>query len=283
MANDKFRVNDHSAFIPKLGAVNMAEPLRFEGKIMSGRVKEKAGRWYLTVVVDGENQPVAELRGSVGIDFGVNPRLATLSTGEVYETQGHFRQSERKLRMLQRSLARKQKGSKNRARWKLRVARAYERMANQRLDFIHKFTHAITSIFALICVEDLALNGLCQTRLAKSLADAGIGEAIRQLEYKAACNGGLVQKVDRFFPSSKRCHLCGHVNHALILSDREWVCPQCGAWHDRDFNASRNIELEGIGLLAGGGSVGVTAVELVATTLGLGSRQAAGCEAARKV
>lgn len=281
--NDTFRVHDHSAFIPKLGEVNMAEALRFEGKILSGRVKEKAGRWYLTVVVETEPQPVANLRGSVGIDFGVNPRFATLSTGEVYETQGHFRQAERKLRALQRGLARKQKGSMNRRQWKLRVARQCERVKNQRLDYLHKFSCAVTSAFALICIEDLALSGLCQTRLAKSFSDVGIGEAIRQLQYKASAKGGLVQKVDRFFPSTRRCHVCGFINHALTLSDRAWTCPnpECGTWHDRDFNASVNLELEGMGLLAGGGSVGATAVELAASTPNFGSWQAAGCEAAR--
>jgi putative transposase len=278
--NDKFRVNDHSAFIPKLGEVNMAEARRCDGKILSGRVKEKAGRWYLTVVVECGPQPVVNLRSSVGIDFGVNPRFATLSSGDVYETQGHFRQAERKLKALQRGLARKKKGSMNRSRWKMRVARQHERVAQQRSDFLHKFSHDVTDSFALICVEDLALNGLCQTRLAKSFSDVSIGEAVRQLEYKASGNGGLVQKVDRFFPSTRRCHVCGSINHALTLSNREWVCPMCGTWHDRDFNASVNLELEGIGLLAGGGSVGATAVEFVAATLDDGSEQVADGEAA---
>jgi putative transposase len=262
----------------------MAEPLRFNGKIMSGRVKEKAGRWYLTIVVDGEDQPVATRRGSVGIDFGVNPRFATLSTGEVYETQGHFRQSERTLRMRQRGLARKQRGSKNRAKWKRRVARMYERIANRRSNYLHKFSHAVASTFALICIEDLALNGLCRTRLAKSLADVAIGEAVRQLEYKAAWNGGLIQKVDRFFPSTKRCRFCGYINDALTLADREWTCPPCGTKHDRDFNSSVNIEMEGIRLLVhGGGSVGTVnaPVELLATTSSFGLKQVGDGEAGR--
>jgi putative transposase len=274
LANDQFRVNGHGVFIPKLGEVNLAEALRFHGKIMSGRVKEKAGRWYLTVVVECEPQPVASRQGRVGIDFGVNPRFATLSTGEVYETQGHFRRSERKLKALQRGLARKQKGSKNRARWKLRVARQSERVANQRLDFIHRFTHAVASVFALVCIEDLVLKALHRTRLAKSFVDVAIGETVRQLEYKTVLFGGWLQKVDRFFPSTKRCHVCGSINEELELSDREWTCPHCGTWHDRDFNASQDLEMEGVRLLAGSGSVGATAVELAATTSGFGQRQA---------
>jgi putative transposase len=219
----------------------------------------------------------------VGIDFGVNPRFATLSTGDVYETQGHFRQAERKLKSLQRGLARKKKGSMNRSKWKLRVARQHERVVRQRNDFLHKFSHDVTELFALICLEDLSLNGLCRTRLAKSFSDVAISEAVRQLQYKAAGQGGLVQKVDRFFPSTKRCHVCGYINHALTLSDRAWTCPVCRTHHGRDFNASVNLELEGIRLLAGGGSVGVTAVELAASTRGFAHEQVAGCEAARIV
>jgi len=151
------------------------------------------------------------------------------------------------------------------------------------LDFIHKFTHAVASIFALICIEDLALKALYRTRLAKSFSDVAIGEAVRQLGYKTVFFGGWLQPVDRFFPSTKQCHVCGHVNNDLTLSDREWTCLQCGTWHDRDFNASKNLELEGIRLLAGGGSVGATAVELAASTPGFGSEQAGGDEAARKV
>jgi putative transposase len=256
LANDKFSVNGHSARIPKLGDVNMTEVLRFEGKIMSGRVKERAGRWYLTVTVECESQPVVSLSGSVGVDFGLLT-FATCSTGEVCETQASLRKSERKLKALQRGLARKKKGSNNRRKWKLRIARLYERISNQRGDFLHKFTTALTTTFAVICIEDLNLSGLCQTRLAKSFHDAGIGEAVNQLEYKTSWYGSILQKVDRFFASSKLCSACGVKNNSLKLSDREWTCA-CGARHDRDGNASLNIEMEGLRLLAGSGYIGVT-------------------------
>jgi putative transposase len=264
IANDKFSVNGHSVRVPKLGQVNMAEVLRFEGKIMSGRIKERAGRWYLTVTVECQSQPAAGPVGSVGIDFGLS-RFATLSTGEVYETQAHLRQSEDKLKRLQRGLARKQKGSSNRAKWKLRIARMHERIANQRSDFLHQFTTGIVRMFAVICVESLNLKGLIQTPLAKSFSDAGIGEAIGQLEYKAIEVGGTVQKIDHFFPSSKLCSACAQKNESLTLSDREWMCVECTAYHDRDLNAARNIEVEGLRLLAGSGYLGVTPVELAAS------------------
>lgn len=249
LANDKLRTDGHEAYIPKLGLVNMAEALRFEGKILSGRVKERAGQWFLTVVVECASQPVASLGGSVGIDFGLKS-FATLSTGEVVETQARESKAEKRLKGLQRGLARKKKGSNNRRKWKLRLARRHERISNQRSDFLHKFTTQVCTTFAIVCIEDLNLAGLCQTRLAKSFHDAGIGEGVNQLEYKAKWFGGLLQKVDRFFASSKLCNVCGEKNDQLTLSDREWTCV-CGTHHDRDHNASVNIKLEGLRLLAG--------------------------------
>lgn len=249
LANDKFWTKDHDVYIPKLGLVNMTEALRFEGKVISGRVKERAGQWFLTVVVECESQPVASLCGSVGIDFGLKS-FATLSTGEVYETQANLRRSERQLKGLQRGLARKKKGSNNRKKWKLKIARVHERISNRRNDFLHKFTTAVCSAFAVVCIEDLNLSGLCQTRLAKSFYDAGIGKGVGQLEYKTSWFGGILQKVGRFFASSKLCNVCGEKNDQLTLSEREWTC-SCGVHHDRDFNAALNIELEGLRLLAG--------------------------------
>ncbi|MGH8498834.1 MAG: RNA-guided endonuclease InsQ/TnpB family protein, partial [Methylococcales bacterium] len=261
LANDKFRLDGHDAYIPKLGLVNMAETLRFEGKILSGRVKERAGKWYLTVTVEVESQARGcSLSGSVGIDFGLSS-FATLSTGEVVETQARFRKSECKLKALQRGLARKKKGSRNRAKWKLKIARMHERISDQRKDFLHKFTTRVAATFAVVCIEDLNLAGLCQTRLAKSFAEAGIGVAAKQLEYKTRWFGGLLQKVDRFFASSKLCHCCGEKNDQLKLSDREWDCLNCGAHHNRDENASLNIKMEGIRLLAGDGYLGATPVD----------------------
>jgi putative transposase len=249
--NDKFSVDGHTACIPKLGDVNMAEALRFEGKILSGRVTEKAGRWYLTITVECATQPAASPCGSVGIDFGLSS-FATLSTGEVSETQAHLRQSEVKLKKLQRGLARKKKGSRKRAKWKLRLARQHERISNQHKDFLHKFTTAVVAAFAVICIEDLNLKGLCQTRLAKSFHAAGIGEASRQLKYKTSWLGTVVQRVGRFFASSRLCSVCGWKYEELTLAEREWDCAACGAHHHRDFNAAVNIELEGLRLLAQG-------------------------------
>src|SRR5215470_5957542 len=193
--NDKFSVSGHRVYVPKLGEVNMAEALRFDGRILNGRIKEQAGRWYLTITVEIEPmaQAVARPPRSVGIDFGLS-RFATLSNGDKSETQAHYRQAEGKLKRLQRGLARKKKGSNNRKKWKLKIARAHERVSNLRNDFLHKFTSEVAKRFTIVCVEDLCLKGWIHLA-GKSTHDAGIGQGINQLEYKTREAGGILQKV----------------------------------------------------------------------------------------
>ena len=140
------------------------------------------------------------------------------------------------------------------------MSRYQERTANRRNDYLHKATSEICQTYSVVCVEDLALSGLCRTWLAKSFYDAAVGTAIRMLAYKA----DVLQKVGRFFPSSRLCRFCGAINHDLTLSDREWTCA-CGAVHARDRNASININLEGVRLLTDDGFIGVTPVELAAS------------------
>jgi putative transposase len=265
--NDKFSVSGHTVYVPKLGEVNMAEALRFGGRILNGRIKERAGKWYLTITVEVEPvaQAIASPPRSVGIDFGLS-RFATLSNGEKSETQAHYRRAEDKLKRLQRGLARKKKGSNNRKKWKLKIGRAHERVSNLRNDFLHKFTSKVAKSFSIVCVEDLCLKGWVQLA-GKSTHDAGVGRAINQLEYKTKEAGGILQKVGRFFPSSKRCHVCGYIKGDLQLSDRAWKCPDCGAEHERDENGAINIEIEGVRLLAGSGYIGVTPVEFAASAL----------------
>jgi putative transposase len=207
---------------------------------------------------------------------------AVLSDGSQSETQAYYRRDEDRLKKLQRGLARKKKGSKNRAKWKRKVGRAHARVANLRRDHMHKFTRQVADRFEIVCVEDLCLKGLTQTRLGKSFHDAGIGRMMKTLEYKIEDKGGYFQAVDRFFPSTKRCHMCGYINNDLTLADREWTCPQCGARHQRDLNSAINLEMEGVRLLAGSGFIGVTTVELAASTLKPASMQVAGCETVRK-
>jgi hypothetical protein len=146
------------------------------------------------------------------------------------------------LKRLQRGLARKKKGSNNRKKWKLKIGRAHERVSNLRSDFLHKFTSDVTKRFSIVCVENLCLKGWIGLA-GKSAHDAGVGLAINQLEYKTEEVGGKLQKVGRFFASSKRCHVCGYVKDDLELREREWKCPSCEAEHDRDENGAINIEM----------------------------------------
>lgn len=251
MANDKFKVDGHSLTVPRLGLVNMAEPLRFSGKIKSGVVSCVAGKWYVSIAVEVEQPaPVEFDRESVGVDLGLKT-LATLSDGVEFENQKLLRSELTRLKALNRGLSRKQRGS---ARWwkqKQKIAAFHQRIANRRADAIHKMTTAISLTYRIVGMEDLNVSGMVRNRrLALSLADVALGEVTRQMQYKKEWFGGVLQKVGRFYASSKTCSDCGHVNKDLTLSDRQWTCGGCGTIHDRDWNAAKNIETETLRLIA---------------------------------
>jgi len=236
LSSDQFKVDGHWIRIPKLGWVNMAEELRFNGKIMSARITSKAGRWYISIVVEVPIKTQLNNNLSVGIDLGIN-KLATLSTGKVFENQKVLRQQLSQLKRLNRQLARRQKGSKRWEKTKRKLQRLHERIANQRADYIHKMTSFLTQNYGFIAIEDLNVAGLVRNkRLALSIQDASFGEIVRQLEYKSEWVGGQVQRVGRFFPSSKKCSRCGRINSQLTLSDRLFDCPNpdCSLVLDRD-------------------------------------------------
>jgi putative transposase len=248
--NDKFRVNDHSLYVPKLGWVNMAEALRFEGKIMGAVVSRAAGRWYVSISVE-MNQPVSFifLRDSAGMDMGLR-RLVVLSDGTQYENQVLLRSELTHLKRLSRRLSRRQKGSTRWWRAKDQLARYHERIANRRADHLHKLTTELASTYAVLGMEDLNVVGMLRNHhLALSLADASFGEIRRQLQYKSDWFGGRMVVIDRFYPSSQLCSVCGVKNPGLRLEDREWTCQNCGMHHDRDANAARNIHAEALRLL----------------------------------
>ena len=244
LTNDLFSVEGSRIRIPKLGWVRMRESLRFAGKIMSATISRVADRWFVSIVVDTEDPPKrkAENQGIVGVDLGVSA-LATLSTGEppIPGPKPHKALLDR-LRRLSRSLSRKQKGSRNRRKAKAKLARLHARIANIRLDALHKLTTEITRRFHTVGIEDLNVRGMMANRhLARSIADMSFHEFRRQLEYKAERRGGRVVVADRWFPSSKTCSACGSVQEAMPLSVRQWICPDCGTRHDRDLNAARNL------------------------------------------
>lgn len=250
LSNDQFKVDGHWVHVPKLGWVNMAEELRFNGKIMSARITNKAGRWYISLTIEVPIKKQLNNHLSVGIDLGIN-KLATLSTGEVFENQKVLRQQLSRLKFFNRQLARRQKGSKRWEKTKRKLQRLHSRIANQRQDYIHKMTTWIAQNYGFIATEDLNVAGMVKNRrLALSLSDASFGEIMRQLEYKSSWLGGEVQKVDTFFPSSKKCSGCGLKNSFLTLKDRIFDCPNpnCSLVLDRDLNAALNILNEGMRL-----------------------------------
>lgn len=246
LTNDQFDIDGCRIRIPNLGWVRMRESLRFAGKLMSATVSRVADRWFVSIAVDTSDSshlPKAENQGAVGVDLGVSA-LATLSTGAppILGPKPHKALLDR-LRRLSRSLNRKQKGSANRKKAKVKLAKLHARIAYIRSDALHKLTTHLTRRFHTIGIENLNVRGMVRNRpLARSIADMGFFEFRRQLEYKAEMRGGTVVVADRWFASSKTCSACGHKLDALPLSVREWTCPVCGVVHDRDANAAMNLK-----------------------------------------
>ncbi len=240
----------------ELTLAKMGSPLKvrwsrgFKGDPSSVTVSlDAAGRWHISILVKEEVQSLTPSIEAVGIDVGIT-HFATLSTGEKIENPRHLKRSLRKLRKSQRALCRKKKGSSNRNKARLLVARLHAKVADARRDFQHKLTTRLVRENQAICIESLNVSGMLKNRkLARSIADASWSEFFRQLAYKAKWYGRQLVAVDRFFPSSKTCSECGVVLKKLPLSERSWTC-MCGVKHDRDLNAAKNIRTAGLAVLA---------------------------------
>jgi len=223
-------------------------------------IREPSGKYFVSFVIDVAARPLRKTGQTVGIDFGVS-RLATLSKPladgrKRIANPKHLGKRLKRLAFLQRRAAKKQKGSKRRDLAKRAVSRCNEKIANARKDALNKFTTQVIREFDVICIEDLNLRGMVKNHsLARSLSDAGIGMAVQMLEEKAERYGKRTIRVDRWFPSSKMCSCCGHINSAVVLGVSAWACPSCGTFHDRDDNAATNIEAVGLAVLAHGFSV----------------------------
>jgi len=193
----------------------------------------------MSFVVDTEPDFLPKLDTEVGIDLGLST-FAVLSDGTRIHSPKFLRRAEKKLKRLQQDLSRKDRGSRNRAKARTRVARQHARVADRRRDWHHKVSTQIIRDNQAVYVEDLAVSGLARTRLAKSVHDAGWAAFVNMLEYKAARFGRHFGKIGRFEPTSQRCSVCGIVDGPKPLHVREWTCRECGTVHDRDDNASRN-------------------------------------------
>lgn len=243
LTNDQVRVDGRRIRIPKLGWVRMREALRFAGRIVSAAVSRSADRWYVSITVDTPDLhlPPAKNQGAVGVDLGVT-RLATLSTGETFAGPRALGALLYRLKRVARSLSRKVKGSRNRFKAKLKLARMHARITHLRREGLHQLTTGLTRRFHTIGIEDLNVKGMLSNRhLARAIADMGFGELRRQLEYKTAWRGGQVVIADRWYPSSKICSGCSARLAELALAVRHWTCPGCGVLHDRDINAAINL------------------------------------------
>jgi putative transposase len=232
--------------LPKLGWVRMRESLRFPGKMLSARFTEHAGHWHVSIQVEIDESCWSyphrcETQAACGVDLGLVD-LAVVSDGTRVEAPRALRRHEAGLRQLNKELSRRTKGGSNWKKTKAKLGRLHEQIANVRTDVTHKLTADLVERFRWIGIEDLSIKGMARTRLAKSVMDAAMAEVRRQLEYKAPLAGGAVVVADRWFPSSKTCSTCALVLDELALRTRRWTCPSCGAEHDRDENAAKNLK-----------------------------------------
>ncbi|HEY9607859.1 RNA-guided endonuclease TnpB family protein [Allocoleopsis sp.] len=217
---------------------------------------DASGRWFVSLLVEDHTiKPLPQLDRAVGIDAGITS-LITTSDGEKVANPKHFKRLRFKLRQAQKAMSGKVKGSNNREKARLQVARIHAAIADSRTDLLHKLTTRLVRENQTIAVEDLVVKNMMKNhKLAGAIADASWSELIRQLEYKCQWYGRTLVKIDRWFPSSKRCGNCGHVVDKLPLDIREWDCPKCGTHHDRDINAAQNILAAGLAVIVCGASI----------------------------
>lgn len=249
--NENIAISEEYLKLPKIGQVRLKQhrTVPSEYKLKSVTVSQTpSGKYYASVLFEYEsNNEEKELHSFLGLDYSMH-ELYKDSNGNEPQYPRYYRRSEKKLKKEQRKLSLMQKGSKNRDKQRIKVAKLHERVSNQRKDFLHKQSRQITNAYDCVCIEDLDMKAMSQAlNFGKSVSDNGWGMFVAFLKYKLEAQGKKLVKVDKFFSSSQTCSCCGYVNKGTKdLAVRAWDCPECGMHHDRDVNAAINIRNEGM-------------------------------------
>lgn len=209
-------------------------------------IKTSTEKYYLSILIDYNIKQKYKLNTTIGLDLGIKDFIVD-SNGNRYENKHFYKNQEKKLKKLQKQLNKKQRGSNNRNKTRIKLAKVHEKIRNQRLNYLHQITSKLVNENQIICIEDLNVKGMMSNnKLAKSIQELSLYEFRRQLEYKCKQYDRQLIIIDRFYPSSKTCHNCGYIYKDLKLSQREWLCPYCKSLIDRDYNAAQNILDEGL-------------------------------------
>jgi len=264
-ANNAFIWKDQALTLAKMDAplsIVWHRPLPDGCKPSSVTVtKDEADRYFVSILVEEDIKALEVSPKTVGLDLGLKSMVIT-SDGHTYGNPKFFSKNEKKLAKAQRRHAKKKKGSKNRNKARLKVARLHQKISDRRRDYQHQLSASVIRENQVVCVESLQVKNMVKNHcLAKAISDVGWSEFIRQLEYKAEWYGRTIVKIDKWYPSSKRSFDCGHLLDSLPLDVRSWACPECGVVHDRDINAAQNILAAGLAVAACGEAVRPGAVK----------------------
>jgi len=237
-----FSIHDNILDIPKCKGIKIKLHCNIEGTMKSITIsRTSSGKCFASVLVETEIPEPVYSGGEIGIDYGVKAFITT-SDSTIIDSPKYLRESEARLKRLQRSFSKKQPSAKNRYKAQKQLAKLHEHVSNQRHDFLHKLSKQLTCNNQAIYIESLSIRNMVQNHhLAKSISDSGWSTFVNMLKYKGSWYGCHIIEIDRWFPSSKRCNNCGYINNNLTLNNRSWLCPECNTELDRDVNAARNI------------------------------------------